>query len=336
VTATNTTAAGHAIVFPTGVNPPTASNLNFTPGSSVPNLVVVRIGSGGRVRIVNNAPGTTDYVADVAGYFADGTAPGPSGSRYQALPPARALDTRAGSVTADGQFAGIGAALANQTRNVTILGRPALGVPAGATAVVLNVTAVQPGAPGHLRVWPTGGAVPGVSNVNFVPGQIVPNLVVVGLGSGGAVSIVNSAVGSTHLVADVVGFFAPAPVASSTYTALTPDRILDSRNGTGGFATPWSGGQTRSVLARGVGGVPGSGVTAVALNVTVTNPTTAGHATVFPSDVVAVPTASNLNFVPGLTVPNMVKVKLGPDGRVKIFNSAGSTDFVVDVVGYYS
>ena len=181
VTAVDPTASGHAVVFPTGVSPaPTASNLNFTPGVAVPNLVVVKVGAGGKVRIVNQAPGTTHYLADVAGYFAtEGAPPGPSGARYVGTEPKRAMDTRPGFATVDGQFAGGGAAGPNGTRSVTIAGRNALTVPANATAVVLNVTAVQPTQAGHLRVFPTGGALPVVSNVNFVPGQIVPNLVVV-------------------------------------------------------------------------------------------------------------------------------------------------------------
>jgi hypothetical protein len=47
------------------------------------------------------------------------------------------------------------------------------------------------------------------------------------------------------------------------------------------------------------------------------------------------PLASNLNWVPGQTVPNLVVVKLGPDGKVILFNSGGNVDVIVDVVGWY-
>ncbi|HEX5585896.1 MAG TPA: S8 family serine peptidase, partial [Acidimicrobiia bacterium] len=333
VTAVDATAAGHAIVHPSGTAAPVASNLNFTPGTAVPNLVVVAPGTGGAVRIENNSPGTTQYIADVAGFFADGSNVN-SGSRYKALAPARALDTRPGTATADGQFAGGGAAAPNQTKTVTIAGRAALGVPAGAVAVALNVTAVQPTAAGHLRVWPNGLAVPNVSNVNFVPGQIVPNLVVVGIGAGGAVNILNSTTGSTDLVADVVGYFGPPPGITTSFQSVTPTRIVDSRinQGTTG---KWGANEIRSITIAGSGPVPPTGVTAVVVNVTVVGPGAAGDATLFPSDV-APPNASNLNFAPGQTVPNLVKVKLGPDGKVKLRNSSlGASDYVVDVVGYY-
>ena len=73
---------------------------------------------------------------------------------------------------------------------------------------------------------------------------------------------------------------------------------------------------------------------AVALNVTVTQPTMPSYLTVWPAGV-ATPTASNLNFEPGQTVANMVTVGLGPASTVSLFNLAGTVDVVVDVAGWY-
>jgi hypothetical protein len=69
------------------------------------------------------------------------------------------------------------------------------------------------------------------------------------------------------------------------------------------------------------------------LNVTVTNPTAVGYITVWPNGS-SRPNASNINFVPGQTVANLVAARVGPDGRVAFFNSAGATDLLVDVVGW--
>ena len=75
-----------------------------------------------------------------------------------------------------------------------------------------------------------------------------------------------------------------------------------------------------------------AGATAVALNVTETNPTAAGFATVWPAGIARPDPASNLNFVPGKTAPNLVVVPLGANSKVSLYNSAGSTDFVaVDI-----
>jgi hypothetical protein len=81
-------------------------------------------------------------------------------------------------------------------------------VAGAATAVILNVTAVDlRGSPSSwLTVWPAGQPAPGTSNLNMVRGQVVPNLVVTKIGSGGNVSISNAA-GSVDVLADVAGFF---------------------------------------------------------------------------------------------------------------------------------
>jgi hypothetical protein len=88
-------------------------------------------------------------------------------------------------------------------REVVVQG--AAGVPANATAVVLNVTVAFPTATSYLTVYPSGVGRPNASNLNFTAGQIVPNLVVVGVGADGKINVFNHA-GSVHTVADVVGY----------------------------------------------------------------------------------------------------------------------------------
>jgi len=71
------------------------------------------------------------------------------------------------------------------------------------------------------------------------------------------------------------------------------------------------------------------------LNVTAVSPSAEGYVTVWPS-ASPLPMASNLNFTPGEVVPNLVITKVGPDGKVSIYNSAGSNDIVVDVMGWFA
>ncbi len=71
------------------------------------------------------------------------------------------------------------------------------------------------------------------------------------------------------------------------------------------------------------------------MNVTVTNPTAAGFATVYPSGGTFPTPASNLNFVPGQTVPNLTMVKIGGNKKVSFYNLTGSTDMIADVVGWF-
>ena len=112
------------------------------------------------------------------------------------------------------------------------------GVPSsGAVAVVLNVTVTQPTASSFLSLWPAGATQPNVSHVNFVADQTVANPVTVTLGSGGSVSIRNNA-GFVHVIADVMGWYSGTGGPGAGYVPLSPARILDSRDGTGGSQSP--------------------------------------------------------------------------------------------------
>ena len=73
---------------------------------------------------------------------------------------------------------------------------------------------------------------------------------------------------------------------------------------------------------------------AVVLNITVTDTTSASYLTLWP-DGTAQPLASDLNWVAGDTLPNLIVVKLGADGSIDFYNGFGMTDVIVDVVGWY-
>ncbi|MBB5870909.1 hypothetical protein F4553_004288 [Allocatelliglobosispora scoriae] len=120
-----------------------------------------------------------------------------------------------------------------------------------------------------------------------------------------------------------------------TYYPLAPERIMDSRTGIGISKAKIGAGAVAHLQVAGRGGVPAGNVSAVVLNVTVTGPTAGGYLTVYPGGV-ARPTASSLNFTAGWTGANSVTVGLGANGKVDIFNSAGRSDIIVDVVGYYA
>ncbi len=239
---------------------------------------------------------------------------------YHPLTPARVLDTTA---TAGG------------TVSFTALGQQ--GVPAsGVGAVVVNVTVATPAHGGYVTVFPFGAARPTTSNLNFVAGRTVANLVVVQLGTGGKVSLYNASSGATRVVADVSGYYeSGTPVDPGAFHPLAPARVLDTRTGLGAPASSATSQGTASFQVAGVGGVPATGASAVVLNVTVATPQASGFATVFPSGVPR-PGTSTLNFPAGRTVPNLVTVKLGADGKVNAYNgSLGSVRFVADVFGYY-
>ncbi|MCX5607512.1 hypothetical protein OHB39_07955 [Streptomyces sp. NBC_00047] len=317
VTAVNPTEAGHVMVYPNGQPKPSVSNLNFSAGQIVPNLVTVPVVNG-KVDLRNNA-GSVDLIADVTGYFTDKAA---TGSAFTPITPSRFLDTRDGT-GANKARVGPGGVVTLQVAGVK-------GVPAsGVTAVVMNVTAVNPTEAGHVTVYPNGQAAPGVSNLNFTAGQVVPNLVTVPVVNG-KVDLRNNS-GSVDLIADVTGYYS---ANGSTFSAGSPVRLLDTRTGTGARAGAVGQGGVVSLQVAGVEGVPLTGVTAVVLNVTVTNPTQDGHLIVQPHGV-ARPNVSNLNFLAGQTVSNLVVVPV-VDGRVTFYNNTGSADVIADLNGWFT
>jgi hypothetical protein len=182
-------------------------------------------------------------------------------------------------------------------------------------------------------VWPSGISRPTASNLNVVPGQTVPNLVIVGIGANGKVSLYNSA-GSVHFIADVVGWYGGSQANMVFTPASSPTRILDSRPGGVGLSGAWGPDQARALTVDGTFPVPAT-ATAVVMNVTVTETTATGFVTVYPADETR-PLASNLNYAPGDTVPNLTMVKIGGDGRVSFYNQAGSSQIIADVVGWFT
>jgi hypothetical protein len=319
-------------VWPTGASRPLASNLNFTQGVSVPNLVIARVGTDGKVSMYNNL-GSVNVAADVQGWFSD---PSSVGSTYVPLAPARILDTRNGTGAAQAQV-GPGSTIELTVTN-------AAGVPAsGVTAVALNVTATNvSGAESFLTVWPSGASRPVASNLNFIAGQTVPNLVIARVGDGGKISIYNN-LGTVDVVADTQGYFAapvtaPAVAPGAVYFPQNPVRVLDSRDGTGvpgGAMGQLGTGGTLDVQVTGLAGVPAN-ATAVALNVTAADsPGPDSYLTVYPTGTTR-PLASNLNFVAGQTIPNMVIAKVGTGGKVTLYNNLGSTVVIADVQGYFT
>lgn len=246
---------------------------------------------------------------------------------FTPLAPVRLLDTRTGlgrpgtTKLTDGEMIGL---------DVTGIG----GIPAsGVAAVALNVTVTEPDGPGFVTVTPSGGA--STSNVNYAVAENVANLVIVPVGPDGNVRLLTSR--RTHLVADAFGWFATdaAPTPGSHFVALPPTRLLDTRTGLGapgGSTAPAQGGSPRVLDVTGAGGVPASGVTAVVLNVTVTEPTATGFLSVTPSGDFS---TSNMNFVPRETVAGLVIVPVHPDGSVRYAVGFGSAHVVADVLGWF-
>ena len=187
------TRSSYLTVSPSLVSRPLASSVNMIAGQTIPNLVLAKIGTNGSVDIYNHA-GSAHVVVDVIGWFGP-VAASPTG-RLTGIAPTRVLDTRVGP----GPVGRVGA---GQTIEVLIGGQ--LGIPADASAVVVNVTTVLPTAAGFVAVYPSGVAQPGSSTSSFAAGVVLATQSVLKLGANGAVATFNFA-GSADYVIDVVGY----------------------------------------------------------------------------------------------------------------------------------
>jgi hypothetical protein len=240
----------------------------------------------------------------------------------------------------------------------------------GPSACIFN-GAVAPAGPTVSAVVPPNGTTSGgtpvtITGSGFVSGATAAFIDLTGSVSLTSVSFVNSgqltAVAPAHAagVMDVVVFNPddatgtlrngytyssvpppppPPPVsAATTFTSLSPCRVLDTRNaavpsGLGGPSMPAQ--SIRAFAAVGVCGVP-AGAVALSANLTVVGPAATGDLLVYPNGIASAPLASSLGFRAARTRANNALVYLAPNGSFLVKNnSAGAFDFVLDVNGYY-
>ena len=337
VTAVDPGGSGYLTVYPAGSVRPEASNLNFESGKTVANLVDVGVSQAGEIAIYNGSAYPTNVVVDIAGYYSS------TGQLYTPISPLRVCDTRQGNPS---KLSGLQAQcnghslVANVPLTVDLTGTGLL--PQGAQAAVVNLTVINPTGGGYLTAYPASLATaPTASNLNFQKGELISNRATVTLPSTGQIDIVSNT--STNVVVDVGGYYS---TTGSSYTPLNPTRIADSRctaspppsfcaaeqipSQNAGFSALGPG-STSTLTVAGIAGVPLT-ATAVVLNMTVTATTKGSFLTVWPGG--NMPTASDLNWSAGTTIPNLVVVEVS-SGKISLYNNAGSVQVICDVEGWY-
>jgi uncharacterized delta-60 repeat protein len=319
---------GYISVYPCANGQPDVSNLNFVNDQTVPNAVIVPVDTNGN--ICAYVYGKAHIIIDVNGWFA-------SNSGFTTVTPARVADTRNNTGGVGTTKIGNGANGGNPL-TFRVLGTgniPSTGV----AAVSLNVTAVgtQVGSEGgYISVYPCANGQPDVSNLNFVNDQTVPNAVIVPVDTNG--NICAYVYGKAHIIIDVNGWFA----SNSGFTTVTPARVADTRNNTGGVGTTKigngaNGGNPLTFRVLGTGNIPSTGVAAVSLNVTAVGTqvgSEGGYISVYPC-ANGQPDVSNLNFVNDQTVPNAVIVPVDTNGNICAY-VYGKAHIIIDVNGWFA
>lgn len=274
-----------------------------------------------------------------------------AGGEFHPLPPARIFDTRDASINT--VVAPVPTSPAGGSVDVQVLGKGAIpSTAADVLAVVLNITVTASTHSGYLQAYPAGANAGISSIVNFAPGQNVPNLTVVPVGTGGKLTLRLSTVdfGTADVVVDVFGWISTSAyvVNGARLMPVGPARIWDTRepsfNGTG---QPIGAAQFVRVPIRGADSqqpgitdiVPNSAdVVGVLLNVTGIN-TEPNNVPTFvsalPDDPSGKVGTSNLNLAQNQIKANLVIVPVNDlDGAIRLYNNSGNVHIAVDVVGY--
>ncbi|HEV2887108.1 MAG TPA: hypothetical protein VGX49_09385 [Jatrophihabitans sp.] len=209
---------------------------------------------------------------------------------------------------------------------------------AGWQAAVIDVTVPAPAPAGSLSVYPGGTTWDGRVTMTLTGGGNIQQQLTVALGAGGGVTIRSNAARPTHLIVDVLGYYAAGtPVVTGMFGSAN-GRVLDTRNGIGAPRAAVGAGKKVTVALAGRGGIPAGGAIAVVADVAVLAPRSTGQLVITDGDGSLATT--RLRFVGSQTAPQTMQtervVMLGSDGRLSFTNSsASSVQLVVDVFGYF-
>ena len=305
-----------------------SSTLNVPAGGTTrANFAIVPIGVDGKISVFD-VPGG-NVIVDVLGYFSPvGGAGQAAGGRFVAIDPIRTLDTRTPNLVPAGW-------VAHKPGNESVVVPSAAAVPAGVSALVLNVTSTRAEATGFLRAQPSGTA-PTSSTVNFTSGIDASNSVIVPVGADGTVSVYTNT--ASHIVVDITGYITGDGAAAATTGLFVPiptARAYDSRLPAPGTPVPTA--TIRSLQMAGLAAprpVVPTGATAIAINLTAVDEIGPGYLSVFASGG-SLPPTSSLNYSTNQAVANGVLIKLSAGGALDVYANLQSS-IVVDVNGYFT
>lgn len=329
-------AAGRLTVYAADTARPNVSSVNFSVGAASTSLVVSALSAAGSVAVWNSSGRPVDVIVDLGGYFAGG--PSPAAGGFVAVPPSRSLDTRSGvgaprsawRDVVDGMYAAL---------SWQVSGRN--GVPAGATAVVMALTATDVAGSGQFIPFDDDPSLtPGVdpalvlSDSNYVPvtgtaftaGAPVTTTYLVPLSAAGRAAVDAgydglSAAPGTDLIGDVVGYIRGGGAQSvGSYQPLPVGHLL-----------------TTVVPARSTVDVrmPVTAHADVALAVTVAGAHSAGGVVLFQQGTTR-PGTRTVNFTAGHRASNTAVVHTSATSAVSVGNLSGSPVTVtIDLLGYF-
>jgi hypothetical protein len=328
VSAITPTTSGCLVDYPGGASDPGLCNTSFETSQNTTDSDVVAVSSSGTVAVTNQSSGSVQVAVSIVGYFGDGSSD-TAGQPYAEVTQQPIMDTRSGLNAPKAQVA------AGSSVTLQVTGN--FGVPSDASGVAVFLGAVNASASGTADAYPSDQPDPGYSLLSYYPGEVVRDFVFEGLSASGELTVANTGSAPVDLILDIAGYFvSPTGIeAGATFTAMTPSRILDTRNTT---AVAANGSVT--FTATGTAGIPSAGVSDVAESVAALSPQDAGYLTVYPEGTTD-PSSPTVNFVGGDNQDNdlnaAVVSSVSPTGEETITNhSSGTVQVVVSTRGYFS
>jgi hypothetical protein len=284
----------------------------------VGNAGLFPLGPSGEICLVGSKD--ANIIIDVTGYLR------PSATlRYEGIAPTPLMDTTTGL----GGFPRLG-----QGWTIAInLPSANVGVPAGASAVAVNITGIWPSANGYLTAYACGTDRPYVASVNPTIGTTKQNFAIVPLDGNGSLCMYSHQPMDAKI--DVLGYFMPS--APHTMVPSTPTRVADTRDpyrtemnlGTGGYPLPAF--QTKTIVLAGQRGIPAN-ATVVSVNVAVVAPGATGSLTMWGCG--SQPAIQSVNYA-NRTVANGIQVQLSDDGALCL-QTTTQTNLIIDVTGWWT
>ena len=303
VIVTSPKGSGYVTMYPDGTTRPDLPTVQFLTGRPAENSALA---TGSTVDFYNGSPGTInlqvvtygiDTIMTTEGY-------GSYGETYKPVTPA--------SVLPPTKIAG------GKQISFRVNGRDQ--VPVNAQDVVLDITASGSSTAGYVLVSPAGkyGDLSAKPAGYWAKGQQVTNLAMQSLGNGLA-TVQNGGAGAVVFSVSVVGYYLYTG-SDSVFLPATPTRLDSVTIGAK---------QSVALAVTGRDGIPATGATAVAVNLTAAHETASGTVTAY-ADGTTLPAAVNLSYASGATIADAAIVAVGGDGAIRLYNG-GSKPVTVDV-----
>jgi hypothetical protein len=299
VSATETGGPGFLTAYECSAGRPDASSANYRHGDTRGAVAIVPISADGKFCLYTDAD--AHLLVDIQAAF---VAISTGGLKLNPLAtPNRLVDTR-------------------ETGKREIL---EIAVPAEASAAAVSVTAIAGDSPGYLTAYPCSDDVPVIATVNFGVGEVISGSAFVPVGQGGtAGTICVFSNVSVDVTVDLTGTFAAD--GELAFVPVPPTRMLDTRNGAGGWS-PLHG-QFQTIDAR----VAPPTAKAVSGTITLVSPMRWGFLQAWGCG--EHPTTANVTSLPGDVLANSVTTQVSADGRLCVFaHAAAGTLF--DTTGWW-